>query len=162
VQAFVNADYEGVADALVRMGATSGTVDKAKFGRELEAVIRKISTIQPEVTIQATGDGDRLSARLTVDERETTEMVLEIVDVAEKNGLQLPREFGLLLKQALYFDRYQKLLAPSLDPLRDSRVKDALNTELGGGSRGNGAVRSRVLGPNDQIPTNVIDVDLIK
>ena len=31
------------------MGATSGAVDKNKFGRELEAVIRKITTMQPEV-----------------------------------------------------------------------------------------------------------------
>ena len=31
------------------MGATSGAVDKNKFGRELEAVIQKITTIQPEV-----------------------------------------------------------------------------------------------------------------
>jgi aarF domain-containing kinase len=133
VQAFVNADYEGVADALVRMGATTSSVDKVKFGRELEAVIVKITTMQPEVSIQSSTDGSGgLSARLTMDERETTQVVLEIVDVAEKNGLQLPREFGLLLKQALYFDRYQKLLAPSLDPLRDSRVRDALNSELGG------------------------------
>ena len=56
--------------------------------------------------------------------------MLQIVDVAEKNGLKLPREFGLLLKQALYFDRYQKLLAPSLDPLRDARVRTALNGNL--------------------------------
>ena len=40
-----------------------------------------------------------MAARLTVDEKETTELVLEIVSVAEKNGLKLPREFGLLLKQ---------------------------------------------------------------
>lgn len=40
-----------------------------------------------------------ISARLSVDERETTQLVLEIVQVAENNGLKLPREFGLLLKQ---------------------------------------------------------------
>ena len=85
-----------------------------------------------------------VTAQLKVDEKETTEAVLQIVEVAEKNGLKLPREFGLLLKQvifyssfrhysfnqatnqALYFDRYQKLLAPDLDPLRDSRVRDAI------------------------------------
>ena len=33
------------------MGATSGAVDKNKFGRELEAVIQKITTIQPEVRV---------------------------------------------------------------------------------------------------------------
>ena len=34
-----------------------------------------------------------------------TRLLLEIVEVATKNGLKLPREFGLLVKQALYFDR---------------------------------------------------------
>jgi len=77
------------------------------------------------------------------------------VDVAEKNGLKLPREFGLLLKQALYFDRYQKLLAPSLDPLRDARVREAMNQEF------SGPKPSRILGKDESIPKNVIDVDLI-
>jgi hypothetical protein len=27
-------------------------------------------------------------------------------------------------RQALYFDRYQKLLAPSVDPLRDVRLRE--------------------------------------
>ena len=50
MQAFVNSDYEKVADALVKMGATTeATIDKAKFGRELQAVINKITTMQPEV-----------------------------------------------------------------------------------------------------------------
>jgi aarF domain-containing kinase len=40
-----------------------------------------------------------ISAQLSLDERETTEFILELVAVAEKNGLKLPREFGILLKQ---------------------------------------------------------------
>jgi aarF domain-containing kinase len=47
--------------------------------------------------------GQTIDARLEVDERETTQLVLEIVNVAEKNGLKLPREFGLILKQVLYY-----------------------------------------------------------
>ena len=43
--------------------------------------------------------GSSISAELSVDQREVTELVLEIVGVAEDNGLKLPREFGLLLKQ---------------------------------------------------------------
>lgn len=43
--------------------------------------------------------GQQVTAQLTVDERETTELVLELVAVADKNGLRLPREFGFLLKQ---------------------------------------------------------------
>lgn len=32
----------------------------------------------------------------------------------------------------MYFDRYQKLLAPGSDPLRDTRLRDYLNNEMGG------------------------------
>lgn len=32
-------------------------------------------------------------------------------------------EFGLLIKQQLYFDRYTRILAPTLDPLRDARIQ---------------------------------------
>lgn len=77
-----------------------------------------------------------MEAQLQVDERETTELVLKIVGVAEKNGLKLPREFGLVLKQALYFDRYQKLLAPDMDPIRDVRVRSQLAEQMRRGNSG--------------------------
>ena len=44
------------------------------------------------------------------------------VRVSEQYGLRFPREFGLLLKQLLYFDRYTRLLAPTLNVLEDDRV----------------------------------------
>lgn len=129
VDSFISEDYRGVASALVGMGAAERSVDVDKFGRELEQVVKRITALQPEIILsqqQVGYDGMAASVQVTVDERETTQIVLEIVAVAENNGLKLPREFGLLLKQALYFDRYQKLLAPTLDPLRDSRIKEAL------------------------------------
>jgi predicted unusual protein kinase regulating ubiquinone biosynthesis (AarF/ABC1/UbiB family) len=36
---------------------------------------------------------------VAIDDREITKLVLEVVGVAENNGLKLPREFGLLMKQ---------------------------------------------------------------
>ena len=47
-----------------------------------------------------------VAAQLNVDEKETTELVLELVSVADKNGLRLPREFGFLLKQVSYRHLY--------------------------------------------------------
>ena len=46
----------------------------------------------------------------------------QLVRVADDNGIRFPREFGLLLKQMLYFDRYTRLLAPKLSVLSDDRV----------------------------------------
>ena len=56
--------------------------------------------------------------------------------MGERNGVKFPREFGLLLKQILYFDRYIQLLAPDLDVLNDDRVQmggdDSPSTSEGG------------------------------
>eukprot|EP01035_Chromulina_nebulosa_P017636 gene17636-23214_t len=125
-QSFVESDYNGVANALVSMGATDSKVDINKFSKEIEQVFNKILSMEPTITLQSSDYGTSLDAAIALNDKETTELVLQVVEVSDRNGLKLPREFGLLLKQALYFDRYQKILAPSLDPLRDIRVKSAL------------------------------------
>lgn len=69
-----------------------------------------------------------------------TRLLLQFVDVANENKIKIPRSFALLIKQALYFDRYQRLLAPTLDPLRDARVNIPKSMEeverVGYGGRG--------------------------
>ena len=114
-------DTEGMAEALCNMGATDENVDKKKFGKDLERVINSMNNFQPDVTVTAMRDGS-VQGSLSVDESELTNLLLELVDVTENNGLKLPREFGLLVKQSLYFDRYLKILAPNVDVMNDSRV----------------------------------------
>ena len=58
-----------------------------------------------------------------------TDALLKVVGIAEEFGLKLPREFGLLVKQVLYFDRYLKVLAPDLDVASDVRVKGLGNED---------------------------------
>jgi len=128
-EALVADDFKGVAVALVQMGATDSNVNIDKFASELGAVVKKITSLQPQVTVDYV-EGQAVDARMSIDERETTQLVLEIVQVAESNGLKLPREFGLLLKQALYFDRYQKLLAPAMDPLRDPALRSSFADQI--------------------------------
>lgn len=91
------------------------------------------------MTVAATSDGQILGS-LDFDEQEVTQILLDIVDVTEDNGLKLPREFGLLVKQSLYFDRYLKILAPGLDVMGDARVAD-----LGGRSRPQGVTDAEVI-----------------
>ena len=52
------------------------------------------------------------------------------IRVSEAYGLKFPREFGLLLKQLLYFDRYTKL-APTLNVLEDDRITLGNRTQFG-------------------------------
>ncbi|CAJ1954387.1 unnamed protein product [Cylindrotheca closterium] len=115
------ADYKGMAEALCNMGATDEEVDTEKFGKDIETVMRRIANVQTDVTVAEMSDGS-VSGAINFDETEITNLLLELVDVTEDNGLKLPREFGLLVKQSLYFDRYLKILAPELDVMSDSRV----------------------------------------
>ena len=146
------ADYRGMAQALCNMGATDEQVDIDKFGRDIEVVMRRIASVQPDVTITEMADGS-LGGSLDFDESEITNLLLELVDITEDNGLKLPREFGLLVKQSLYFDRYIKILAPDLDVMTDGRV-----TGLGTDSSDGGTVTVEVNGDSKKEREFVIDV----
>lgn len=114
-------DYEGMAKALCNMGATEEDVNIPQFASDIERVMSNLGSVQTDVTVTALNDGT-LQGSLDFDESEVTNVLLDIVDVTENNGLKLPREFGLLVKQSLYFDRYLKILAPNLDVMNDERV----------------------------------------
>ena len=128
-------DYEGMAQALCNMGATDDAVDVKKFARDIEEVMQGMMNVQPdELAVGVDSDGS-VQASISFDEEEVTGMLLKIVAVTEDNGLRLPREFGLLVKQSLYFDRYLKILAPGLDVASDARMiaaQSAANEETGG------------------------------
>jgi aarF domain-containing kinase len=114
-------DSQGMARALCNMGATDAAVDIVRFGNDLDRILQRMSRVQPDVTVVAMADGS-VRGLMDVNEAEVTDLMLELVQVTENNGLKLPREFGLLVKQALYFDRYLKVLAPNVDVLTDTRV----------------------------------------
>lgn len=110
--ALADNNARGMANALISMGATVDEVDEEQFAADIEKLLERLSS----ATAQA-ADGTS-----TVDESQIQDLVLDIAQVAGNNGLKLPREFGLLIKQALYFDRYTKLLAPDLDMASDPRI----------------------------------------
>jgi len=131
-------DYKGMAKALCNMGATDDEVDIEKFASDIERVMMNLGSVQTDITLTAMNDGS-LQGSLDFDESEVTDVLLDIVDVTESNGLKLPREFGLLVKQSLYFDRYLKILAPNLDVMSDERVGLGGNMEDLNGGNVNGA-----------------------
>jgi predicted unusual protein kinase regulating ubiquinone biosynthesis (AarF/ABC1/UbiB family) len=62
------------------------------------------------------------SQELQPTEQEISGFILAIITVGERYGLHFPREFTLLLKQFLYFDRYIQLLTPELNLLSEGRI----------------------------------------
>jgi len=103
-------DARGMANALISMGATVGEVDEEAFAADIQKLISSLGNTLDNSTDMA------------VDESKIQDIVLDIAQVAGNNGLKLPREFGLLIKQSLYFDRYTKLLAPDLNMMSDERI----------------------------------------
>ncbi|CAJ1429895.1 unnamed protein product [Effrenium voratum] len=120
VASFAAGDARGMARSLMAMGAT-GTVDETALADDVASVLARIAGLESEVVLRGRGP-EKVVAEVALDSEQVTDLLLEVVRVADENGLKLPREFALLVKQALYFDRYTKLLAPDLDPVRDSRV----------------------------------------
>lgn len=122
-------EYESMASALITMGATSKNVDAKAFARDLEKIFSSIQGLDTEITVATargtTTSATAVSANLLVDERQMNALFLDVVRVSESYGLRFPREFALLMKQLLYFDRYTRLLAPNLNMLQDQRINIA-------------------------------------
>jgi aarF domain-containing kinase len=47
-----------------------------------------------------------------------------------RHRMRMPRDFVLILKQMIYFDRYAKLLAPKLNIFADPRIIASLMEDL--------------------------------
>ena len=118
-QSAASRDYQKMALALITMGAADDAVDVDKFARDLRKVYEAIDAIEPAITVQEDG----MSGAVTVDQQEVAQLATELIRVGDENGVKFPREFGLLLKQILYFDRYVTLLAPELEVMSDERIE---------------------------------------
>ena len=104
VVAFATGDYKTLARTIVEMGGVAGAeLDMAGFEAGLkEAYSPLLSMAFGEVNY--------------------ADMLPRINQVAREHRMVMPREFILILKQMLYFDRYAKLLAPKLNVFSDPRL----------------------------------------
>ncbi|KAM3320364.1 putative aarF domain-containing protein kinase, chloroplastic [Capsicum chacoense] len=127
LQSIAIEDYESMASALIDMGATGKDVDSKSFARDLEKIFLSIQDLDTEIIVAAARDTNTnattVAANVAFDERQMNALYLDVVRVGESYGLKFPREFALLMKQLLYFDRYTKLLAPNMNMYRDRRIK---------------------------------------
>jgi aarF domain-containing kinase len=107
-------DFAGMADSMSRIGVTRVTVDKDQLARDLETLYRRLdgAPIPDPVNFDPARTDDDVNA-----------LLMEIVRIGEQHGLHFPREFALLIKQFLYFDRYVHILAPEMDMFLDERLQ---------------------------------------
>jgi predicted unusual protein kinase regulating ubiquinone biosynthesis (AarF/ABC1/UbiB family) len=111
VIAFTTGDYRKLADTVVAMGGVADGTDLDAFAASLE------KTYEP-------------LRKLSFGEINYAEMIPKIYEVAREHGMSMPREFVLITKQMLYFDRYAKLLAPDLNIFTDPRLVMSLLADI--------------------------------
>lgn len=128
------------AKALVTIGAADGEVDMDAFAADLRDLASSLQAIDTELIVAAGTGG--VSASVVADDAAINRLLIDLIRVGEDNGVRFPREFALLIKQILYFDRYTRLLAPSLRVFDDDRINLAQ-----AGPGGDGDVWD--LGPTD-------------
>jgi predicted unusual protein kinase regulating ubiquinone biosynthesis (AarF/ABC1/UbiB family) len=108
-------DFGVVAEALAGMGATKDGVDVARLAADLEDLFERL-----ELTPARPGP-EPWMAPTAPEEDDLNRALMDLVAVGRRHGIRFPREFTLLVKQFLYFDRYIRMLAPDLSLLGDAR-----------------------------------------
>jgi len=104
VVAFATGDYKKLAQVVVEMGGVaSSEIDMAGFEAGLKDAYSPLLT-------------------MAFGEVNYADMLPRINKVARDHRMVMPREFILILKQMLYFDRYAKILAPKLNVFSDPRL----------------------------------------
>jgi aarF domain-containing kinase len=122
VKCYASQDFDGLAAALAQMGFTKEGVDTRAFAVDLKEVLDSAQAMP----IEELQEG-------VLDETQLNRLVASIAKVADGYGIRFPREFALLVKQVLYFDRYTRLLAPDLDILADERLMSNMPVVPAGG-----------------------------
>lgn len=104
-------DISQVAHAMAEIGMTKETVNIEALTKDIEALQERLGVVDPNSLLE----GDR-------NDKEVNRLIMDLINIGEGHGIRFPREFALLLKQFLYFDRYVQALAPEMDMFSDDRV----------------------------------------
>ena len=115
----MSGDFRAMADAMSRIGVTREGVDVDALAKDLSGIQEHMEAVVPRDVEAMQRDLDELCDR---SEDDVNELLMELVRIGESHGLHFPREFALLIKQFLYFDRYVHILAPGMDMFLDERL----------------------------------------
>jgi aarF domain-containing kinase len=100
-------NYELVTQSMMQIGITSQKIDIRAMAYDIKQLSSDMTSIDEQIM---TG---------SINELEITRSMLSILDVGEKYGIKFPRQFALLLKQFLYFDKYIRILSPGMNIFMD-------------------------------------------
>ncbi|MDC5404784.1 AarF/UbiB family protein [Acinetobacter baumannii] len=109
-------DYQAMAENMLKMGMTHNKIDVQVLAQDLERLFNGVLMADPQ-QILASNPAD------------LNDIMMDMVAVGERHGIKFPRDFALLFKQMLYFDRFMRVLAPYTDIYADQRLKMVQNME---------------------------------
>ncbi|MBJ8504702.1 AarF/ABC1/UbiB kinase family protein [Acinetobacter seifertii] len=116
MDALQKTDYQAMAENMLKMGMTHNKVDVQVLAQDLERLFNGVLMADPQ-QILSTNPAD------------LNDIMMDMVGVGERHGIKFPRDFALLFKQILYFDRFMRVLAPYTDIYADQRLKMVQNME---------------------------------
>lgn len=116
MDALQKTDYQAMAENMLKMGMTHNKVDVQVLAQDLERLFNGVLMADPQ-QILSTNPAD------------LNDIMMDMVSVGERHGIKFPRDFALLFKQMLYFDRFMRVLAPYTDIYADQRLKMVQNLE---------------------------------
>jgi len=111
ILAFASGDFKKLAAIIADMGGVAGTIDQDAFADDLKGAYTPLLNMK-------------------FSEVNYAELLPDIQKVATKHRMVMPKEFVLITKQMLYFDRYAKLLAPDLNIFKDPRLLFSLMSDI--------------------------------
>ncbi len=111
VLAFQSRDFARLAESMIAIGATSGEVDIERFTKDLEELYAPM--FDPV-------DGFRMA-----------DLVPNMMRLASRHQLRLPRDLVLISKQLVYLDRYSRALGGAkMNVLTDERIRDLIMQDM--------------------------------
>lgn len=116
MDALQKTDYKLMAENMLGMGMTSTQVDTQVLAEDLERLFSGVLLADPQKI-------------MTSNPSDLNDIMMDMVGVGERHGIRFPRDFALLFKQMLYFDRFMRVLAPYTDIYADQRLQMVQNID---------------------------------
>ena len=110
MDALQKTDYPLMAENMLKMGMTSTKIDTAVLAADLERLFSGVLMADPQQILSS-------------NPADLNDIMRDMVGVGERHGIRFPRDFALLFKQMLYFDRFMRVLAPYTDIYADQRIQ---------------------------------------
>ena len=115
---------EAVYGAVIRLAGAFNAQPRDYAG--LATALRDMGVVDAGAAFDADAfAADLARAFAAAEANDAAALAADVIRVSEDNNLVLPREFGLLTKQAVYLNRYVATLAPDLDPFAGDLLAEA-------------------------------------